>query len=140
MDRQREDGIGEVIGDGTKVFFRVKIAEGGLPMHRDGVIDGRWDILSLQCFLKLGSDFFVSHLYDILCPAGVESSGDLRGLDHALQLLGVAFSHSVDRDQFVVAEGFQFDEEDGRLDAVESGVEADTDVVVTVAPLAMQVV
>lgn len=140
MDGQRQYSVGETVGHGAWVLVGIEVTEGSLTVHRDGVIDGRGDVLGFQDGLESGSGLLVGQLDGILRPTGVEPLRDNWGDDGTGELLGVTGGHLVDVDQLMLAESLELHEEDGRLEAVEAGVHADAHVVVTVASLAVDMI
>lgn len=115
-------------GEGVDVFECCLGTEGG------GVVDHGGDAFGLELGLEhlavegavAGGD---AELDGVLCPGGSVSFGDVRRGDmylfavkfgHAVNELGVVFGRLVDVGEFMVAEGFEFDAENGSLEGVEA--------------------
>lgn len=82
MNGQRDHRVGQLVGDRATVVVEVQIAERRLPVHRDGIIDGRGDVQGLQGSLQARPLLLVLQLKRVLRPTGIEAFGNDGCLHH----------------------------------------------------------
>ena len=118
----------------------VQIVESRLLVHRDRIIDGGWNVQSLQGILQACPDLLILHLQGILRPARVITFRNHRGLDHTSQLLRITACHLVDILKFILSKSFQFDQKHSSLNAVHTRIHANANIVVAVAAFAVDMI
>ena len=111
-------------------FPAAQLLKGALQVHRLGVVDHGRDALLLERVLHPVALLAAFQNDGVLRPAGIKALRDHRGLDDVAQVLGVQLGRAVDILQLMLPEGLEFDLQHRRLNGIQTGVDADTDVVV----------